>query len=228
MKNTQQFIQKPPRGLAILAIVGLSFIWCAEYIGSGEVILATRTGAILGTSVIWAVVFGIFLKYWIGMSGARYTACTGEGMVDMFSRMPGPKNWAVWLVLVAQLIAGAISIRSIASAAGVFINNIVPISSYIAGWLITIFAVFVVWSGTFEWLKIVMSIFVVINIIGVAYVAARVFPGITAFLNGLIPRTIEVPAWARLVGVSNNPWQEILPLLGWGAGGFASQVWYTY
>jgi Mn2+/Fe2+ NRAMP family transporter len=28
--------------------------------------------------------------------------------------------------------------------------------------------------------------------------------------------------------VSDNPWKEILPLLGWGAGGFASQVWYTY
>ena len=35
-----------PKGLAILAIVGPAFVWCAEYIGSGEVILATRMGAI--------------------------------------------------------------------------------------------------------------------------------------------------------------------------------------
>ena len=40
-------IQEPPRGFAVLALVGPSFVWCAEYIGSGEVILATRTGAIL-------------------------------------------------------------------------------------------------------------------------------------------------------------------------------------
>ncbi len=72
-------IQIPPKGLAVLSLMGPSLVWCAEYIGSGEVILATRTGAILGTSVIWAIVFGIFLKYWIGMSGARYTVCTGEG-----------------------------------------------------------------------------------------------------------------------------------------------------
>ncbi len=64
-------IKRPPTGLAVLAVIGPAFIWCAEYIGSGEVILATRTGAILGTGVIWAVVGGIFLKYWIGMSGAR-------------------------------------------------------------------------------------------------------------------------------------------------------------
>jgi len=38
-----------------------------------------------------------------------------------------------------------------------------------------------------------------------------------------------VPQWAAsLDKVSDNPWKEILPLLGWGAGGFASQVWYTY
>jgi len=42
-----QHIALPPRGIAVLAFVGPSFIWCAEYIGSGEVILATRTGAVL-------------------------------------------------------------------------------------------------------------------------------------------------------------------------------------
>ena len=48
-------IKKPPVGLAVLALVGPSFVWAAEYIGSGEVILATRTGAILGTTVLWAI-----------------------------------------------------------------------------------------------------------------------------------------------------------------------------
>jgi Mn2+/Fe2+ NRAMP family transporter len=134
-------IKLPPKGLAILAVVGPAFVWCAEYIGSGEVILATRTGAILGTGVMWAIVAGIVLKYWIGMSGARYTVCTGEGMIDMFSRMPGPKNWAVWIVLIAQFASAAISIGSLAAAAGVFVNSLVPISRYFGGWLVTIFAV---------------------------------------------------------------------------------------
>ena len=81
-------IKKPPIGLGILALIGPSIIWTAEYIGSGEVILATRTGAVLGSAVLWAIVIGVFLKYWIAMSGARYTVCTGEGMIDMFDRMP--------------------------------------------------------------------------------------------------------------------------------------------
>ena len=103
-------LSSPPRGIAFFALLGPSLVWCAEYIGSGEVILATRTGAILGTSVIWAVFIGVFLKFWIGMSGARYTVATGEGMIDMFARMPGPKNWAVWIILChAKDVSGSSS-----------------------------------------------------------------------------------------------------------------------
>jgi Mn2+/Fe2+ NRAMP family transporter len=218
----------PPKGLAIFALIGPSIVWAAEYIGSGEVILATRNGAILGTSMLWVVVLGIFLKYWIGMSGARYAVCTGEGMIDMFNRIPGPRHWAVWVVLLAQLIAAAISMGSIASAAGVFINSLIPISPYLAGWLITFFAISVVWAGSFKWLKIVMSFLVLITILAVFYVAVHVFPSCSEFLKGLIPNISPVPDWAIAKGINENPWREILPLLGWGAGGFASQVWYAY
>lgn len=64
-------IKKAPIGLAALALVGPSFVWAAEYIGSGEVVIATRTGAILGMTVLWAVVLGVFLTalqaIWVGV-----------------------------------------------------------------------------------------------------------------------------------------------------------------
>jgi Mn2+/Fe2+ NRAMP family transporter len=227
--NSDALISIPPKGLAFLTLVGPSFIWCAEYIGSGEVILATRTGAILGNSIIWAVALGIFLKYWIGLSGARYTVCTGEGMIDMFDRIPGPSHWVVGIVLVAQFISAAISIGSIASAAGIFLSSLLPISPYLAGWSVTIFCVTVVWSSLFNLLKIVMSLFVLIIIIGVMYVAIKAFPGFSVFLKSFLINIPDVPNWAiTKAGINQNPWREVLPLLGWGAGGFASQVWYTY
>ncbi len=229
IQNNDLTIKTPPVGLAVFALVGPSFIWAAEFIGSGEVIIATRTGAILGTSVLWAIVAGIFLKYWIGMSGARYTVCTGEGMIDMFDRIPGPRHWVVWTVLVVQFAAGAISIGALATSAGVFLNNLFGIHPVIAGWLVTVGAVAVAWSGAFNILKIIMSFFVVIIVIGAIYVSAHVFPGFSELLHGLTFSVPDVPQWAQSIeGVSSNPWRELLPLLGWGAGGFASQVWYTY
>jgi len=228
-QNNEDFLKTPPKGLAILALLGPSFVWSAEFIGSGEVILATRTGALLGTSVIWAIVVGVFLKFWIGMSGARYTVCTGEGMMDMFSRIPGPRNWVVWIVLIAQFASGTIAIGSLASAAGVFVNSLIPISPYFGGWFVTIFSLFIVWSGAFSILRIIMSLFVLVISLGVLYVAINVFPGLSAFLKGLTFQLPIVPDWALTIeDVSENPWRELLPLLGWGAGGFASQVWYTY
>lgn len=221
-------IKTPLTGLAILAILGPSIVWASEYIGSGEVILATRNGAIFGTGITWVVISGIFLKFWIGMSGARYTVCTGEGMIDMFARMPGPKNWAVWIVLVAQLFSAAIAMGSVATAAGIFLSTLLPISHSLGGWLVTVFAFLIAWVGKFDWIKVVMSILVLVMVIGVLWVAAVVFPGWDEFLSGFIPSVPEVPDWAIEQGVRENPWTEILPLLGWGAGGFASQVWYSY
>ena len=220
----------PPKGLAIFALLGPAFVWSAEYIGSGEVILATRMGAILGYTVLWAPIIGIILKYCIGLSGARYTVCTGEGMIDMFGRMPGGKNWAVWIVLVGQFLAGAISIGSVASAAGIFANSLIPLKPFIWGWIITIFAICVVWSGTFGIIKYIMSGLIFVIIIGVLSVAIRTFPSASEFFGGIFKFNIpRVPEWAlSLEGVSANPFNEILPLIGWAAGGFASQVWYTY
>ena len=226
--QSQPSIKTPVTGLAILAVLGPSIVWASEYIGSGEVILATRSGAIFGTGIIWVIVSGIFLKFWIGMSGARYTVCTGEGMIDMFARMPGPKNWAVWIVLVAQFISATIGIGSLATASGVFLSTLLPISHSMGGWLVTVFAFLVAWAGKFNWLKVVMSFLVLIMVIGVLWVCVVIFPGWAEIFRGFYPAIPAIPDWAINQGVAENPWKEILPLLGWGAGGFASQVWYSY
>jgi len=230
-KNSNNLtIQKAPSGLAVLALVGPSMVWAAEYIGSGEVVIATRTGAILGTAVLWAVVIGVFLKFWIGVSGARYTVCTGEGMIDMFSRAPGPRNWAVWLVMVVQVVCAVLAIGTLAASAGAFIHSLVPcLDMKLCGWFAAFFAFAVAWSGVFSVLKIIMSIFVLIIVLGAFYIAAHVMPGLSEILKGFTFSLPAVPEWAvGLDQVSDSAWEEILPVLGWGAGGFASQVWYTY
>ncbi len=222
-------IKAAPKGLVMLSLIGPGLIWSSEMIGSGEVILTTRVGSILGIEVMWAIILGIFLKYIIGLGGARYTVCTGEGMIDMFARIPGPKHWVVWTVLIVQFISATIAIGSIATAAGVFISNLLPISTYLGGWIISIFALVIAWTSGFKILRIIMSFFVLIILFGVIYVAGTVFPDFADFIKGFLLKIPEVPDWAVAhPEINENPWREILPLMGWAAGGFASQVWYTY
>jgi len=211
-------------------VLGPGLVWCGEYIGSGEVILASRTGAILGIAVLWAPTLAIFAKLWIGVAGARYTVCTGEGMIDMLSRTPGPRNWVIWPVLAGQLCSGAIATAAIAAAAGMFASHFIPLPPQALGWVITLAVIALVWSGRFEPLKKVMSVLVAVILIGVIDVAFTVWPGWAEILRGLFGFAVpDLPAWARAAGESSAaPWREILPLLGWAAGGFASQVWYTY
>ena len=221
-------LKKAPVGFAALALIGPSLVWASEYIGSGEVIIATRAGALLGTGILWAVIIGIFLKYIIGMAGARYTVTTGEGMIDLFDRLPGPAHWAVWMIMIVQLGAAAVSIGSVASAGGIFLAHLTHLPRFLCGWFIAIAAFTIAWKGEFKWLKVTMSILVFTVIFGVLYVAVNVFPSASEFMSGLIPSRPVVPQWATEQGLNENPWMEILPLFGWGAGGFASQVWYSY
>ncbi|MCE5269677.1 Nramp family divalent metal transporter [bacterium] len=221
----------PPRGITILALVGPGLVWAGEYIGSGEVILCTRLGALLGTAILWAPMMAIFLKYVIGLSGARYTVVTGEGMMDMFGRVPGPGKWAVWLVLIGQFAAGAVSMSGLSVAAAAFIGALTPVNHTIVAWAVALFCVAVVWSGKFDPVKWVTSILVLVMVSGVLYVAWNVTTGLGEVLRGLFGFSLpSIPQWALESGAlgSSNVWAEMLPVLGWAAGGFASQVWYSY
>jgi len=226
--------KKAPTGLwGILMVLGPSLVWAGEYIGSGEVIIATRTGAALGTAVLWAVVAGIALKYWIGLCGARYTVATGEGMVDSFARVPGGRYWLVPIIFVGQIFAGVTSIGALAVAAATFLGQLVPLgehSTIIWGAIVTVVACIVVGSGRFSILKSIMGLLVLVIVIGVIYVAVHALPGVRDLLVGAFGFQVpEVPAWVTATDPNvKSVWSEVLPLLGWAAGGFASQVWYTY
>src|SRR5690606_5339807 len=156
----------PPRGLALLAILGPGLMWCGEYIGSGEVILATRNGAIFGTAVLWIPVVAIIAKYFIGLAGAHYTVTTGEGMIDMLGRTPGPQDWVVWPVSIGRISAGAISTAALANAAGIFAHYFVPIPAHYLGWFFVALVIAITWSGAFAPLKRVMSMLVAVIVIG--------------------------------------------------------------
>jgi Mn2+/Fe2+ NRAMP family transporter len=195
--------RKPPTGLlGFLMVLGPSLVWCGEYIGSGEVIVATRTGAILGSAVIWAIVFGIFLKYWIGLCGAQYTVATGEGMIDLFSRVPGPRNWLVWVVFVGQAASGICAVGALAVAAATFLGSLFPLGEHtpiLWGAIVTAFCLWVAWTNRFDTLKHVMGFCVLVIVVGVLYVTLHQLPTLRDFVIGLFGFQVpEVPAWARV------------------------------
>ena len=227
LNQDQQAVRPAPRGWMMLLALGPGLMWCGEYIGTGEIILSTRTGALFGVALLWVPMVAIFAKFWIGLAGAHYTVTTGEGMIDMLSRTPGPKNWVLWPVFIGQVSSAAISAAAAASAAGAFAAYLIPLPQAVLAWLACLLIIGLVWSGVYGPLKQVMSLLVLVIVIGTVAVVMKTWPGIAPVIEGVFGFQIPPPpAWAS--EAPQSPWVEILPLLGWAAGGFASQVWYTY
>lgn len=221
--------EAPRKWLTILGMLGPAYIWAAEYIGSGEVILSTRLGALFGLSIVWLAVWSIILKAFIGYGGACYTTFTGEGMIDMIGRIP-PGKWGVWVVGVAELLAGAVSIGALITAGTLFANALVPfISPVLWGWILSAIIIYLIWSGSVDRLKVIMTILVAVMVLGVIYTGYRLIPNFGSLLSGIFTIEIpEVPAWAAEKYRVTNVFKEMVPILGWAGGGFASQCWYTY
>jgi len=58
------------------------------------------------------------------------------------------------------------------------LNTLIPLGNkgFLWGWAVTLFTVSVAWSGRFDVLKKLMSLFVAVIVIGVLYTALRVLP----------------------------------------------------
>lgn len=210
-------IKEAPRNwLTILGMLGPAYIWAAEYIGSGEVILSTRLGALFGLSIVWLAVWAIILKAFIGYGGACYTTFTGEGMIDMIARIP-PGKWGVWVVGITELLAGAVSIGALITAGTVFANALVPfISPILWGWILSAIIIYLIWSGSVDRLKVIMTILVAVMVVGVVYTGYRLIPDFGALLSGIFTIEMpEVPVWAVEKYKVTNALREMIPILGW-------------
>ncbi|MEL7417634.1 MAG: Nramp family divalent metal transporter [Cyanobacteria bacterium J06555_3] len=116
--NSEPIISKPPRGKQRLQWVGPGFIFIAASAGgAGEILFPPRVGSLYGYAFVWAMIAAVLLKWFVNREIGRFAVCTGATILDGFKKLPGPKNWAVWLILVPQLFVSVGSVAGLAGAA---------------------------------------------------------------------------------------------------------------
>ncbi len=74
-------------------------MWALLGIGASHLVVAPTFGATVGLFAVWVFVGVYAVKYGAWELGIRYSYGVGENPVAGYSRLPGPKNWAVWLTL---------------------------------------------------------------------------------------------------------------------------------
>jgi Mn2+/Fe2+ NRAMP family transporter len=215
-RNLQQSIPLPPAGIEKLKWIGPGFLWMVSAAGSGELLFTPRVGALYGYALLWALLFAVILKWYINREIGRYTVCTGKTVMDGFAQL-GKNNWAVYVILLPQLVVAVATIAGLAGSAGTALVLLLP--GDIRIWTIVsivISTALVVW-GRYNAVELVATILAVALSVSAIIAALTVFPNMNALVQGLIP---QVPA--------NINYGEILPWLGFMLSGAAGMIWYSY
>jgi Mn2+/Fe2+ NRAMP family transporter len=210
-------VAAPPRGWRHLLWLGPGFLWMVSAAGSGELLFTPRVGALYGYALLWALLAAAMLKWFINREIGRFTVCTGVTILEGYQRLPGPRNWALWLILLPQAVVAVATIAGLAASAATALILVLP--GPVQLW--TIAAVLsstalVLW-GRYSAVERTATVLAVALGAATLAAAASVFPGRAPIIDGLRP---SLPP-----GLNHG---EILPWLGFLLSGAAGMLWYSY
>jgi len=139
-------VELPPRTVAgVIRRLGPGLIIAGSIVGSGELIMTTKTGAEAGFWLLWLIVVGCVIKMFAQVEFGRFSIITGQSTMDGLAQVPGPRlaghgNWIVWywfLMFVASLsqlggivdyVAQAVSISAPLTREGREFNDYVKLT----------------------------------------------------------------------------------------------------
>ncbi|MEE3372811.1 MAG: Nramp family divalent metal transporter [Planctomycetota bacterium] len=115
--QTDESFVAPPRGWRqTLRHLGPGMILVGSVVGSGELLMTTKLGAVAGFTLLWFILLSCFIKVVVQAEVARHTISSGQTFLQVFNTLPGPSSprplWLTlpWLstVAVASVVAVAL------------------------------------------------------------------------------------------------------------------------
>lgn len=215
---TEGVHQPPKRWRQRIAWLGPGFTWMAAGAGgAGELLFPPRVGSLYGYAFLWAIVAAVVLKWFINHEIGRLSTCTGVTLLDGFKKAPGPKNWAVWLIVLPQIFVAVGAIAGLAGSAATAVILVLPGDNRL--WMTIILLttmIFLLW-GKYKKLERVATFLAIALALAAIVTAITVFPNISTLAAGLVP---QLPA--------DTNYREIVPWLSFVLAGAAGMTWYSY
>lgn len=138
---------------------GPGFIIAATGIGAGDMVTATVAGANYGMGILWAVVVGAVLKYYLNEGVARWQLSTGSSILEGWMAKIHPMAsyyFLGYLFLWSFIVAGALM-----AACGLAAHSIFPFFSVkVWGIVHSILALSLVLWGSYKHLETIMKAFI--------------------------------------------------------------------
>ena len=223
-------VQEPPQDfVGRLKFLGPGLVLVGSVVGSGEIILTTRLGSLVGFSMLWFVLISCWSKNIVQAELGRFTISSGEPFLHAFNRLPGKLPafkgkkvswyiyfWFIWII--PDLLAGG----GIYGGAGQAIHSAFP-SLGSEWWTIILAATacIIVLSGTYRFLEKFLTILVV------------TFTFITVTCAVLLQLTDYAITWEEMRGGLTFGFPAIaivaaLAMYGGTGVGSGEQMAYTY
>jgi Mn2+/Fe2+ NRAMP family transporter len=108
----------------LIRTFGLGAIIASVTIGSGELVWASRGGAVFGYTMLWCFLYGGLFKAIQVYTGMRYLTLTGQHPMMAWRSIPGPGLWFLWLIIVPMIPIMVIALSTISETVGTFIHQL--------------------------------------------------------------------------------------------------------
>ena len=109
--------QEAPRGfIETLKHLGPGMILVGSVVGSGELIVTTKLGAVAGFILLWFVILSCLIKVVVQAELTRHTISTGKTFLTVFNALPGPSvarpSWLglPWMATVTGISVVAVAV----------------------------------------------------------------------------------------------------------------------
>ncbi len=171
----------------------------AAFIGPGTVTTAVAAGSIYKLDLLWAVVFATIACILLQEVSARITIASGLSLGQAVMKKFGGKN-GFWINV---FIGISVVLGCAAYEAGNILGAVSGLSLLFDGdgkvytVLITLIAVFVLWSGKQKWISTLMTLLVAMMGIAFLVLALNIdFPISEIVISGVVPK---IPIGAELI-----------------------------
>jgi Mn2+/Fe2+ NRAMP family transporter len=180
--------------LSFWAVLGPGLLLAATGVGGGDLATATFVGGMLGTTVLWAIALGAFMKFVVTEGLARWQLATGETLLEGVARRLG--RVAIWVFLPYFLLWSFFVGSAQMSANGVALHAMIPVfedathGKIAFGALSSLVGLAIVLRGGYRGFDVAMKICIGVMFATVALTAVALWPGTGAVLRGLFVPTI--------------------------------------
>ena len=215
--KTRESVPTPPRGLARLRWYGPGILWMLSAVGTGSILFTPRVASLYRYELLWLLLVVVALMWVMIREMARFPIVTGRSMLEGMSRLPGPRDWAVWLIGVPQLAAAAVGIAGLSAIVGSALAAFLPGAGQPYALATVLACVALSGLGQYRLVERVSRYMALVLFLLALVSAARVFPDLTQLSGGL-----------RIQWPDDSNLDAILPWIGTILAGSMGILWFSY